>query len=145
MPAPAVPVPAPRTRRAWIGPALVGAVVGALVSGSIVAGLTLRDSDERSTPTAASPVPATSTLAPAPLIPPADIHALLDRVEPAVVSVSVSGFVQDDLTSVTPREGAGTGVVLTPDGDVLTNAHVIANASAIKVKLPTGDKTYDAV
>jgi serine protease Do len=39
----------------------------------------------------------------------------------------------------------GTGVVLTPDGDVLTNAHVIANAGAIKVKLPTGDKTYDAV
>ena len=87
------------------------------------------------------PTPATS----APLARPGDIYSILDRVEPAVVSVSVSGFAQDDLTSVTPRAGAGTGVILTPDGDVLTNAHVIANAGAIKVKLPTGDKTYDAV
>ena len=73
-----------------------------------------------------------------------NIGAILDKVEPAVVSISTRGFAQDDFTSVVPSQGAGTGVILTPDGDVLTNAHVIADAAAIKVRLTTGDRTYDA-
>lgn len=40
-------------------------------------------------------------------------------------------------------EAAGTGVVLTPDGQVLTNAHVVENAASIKVTLTNG-KSYDA-
>ncbi len=147
MPGPAGPPPAPsmRPRQRWLAPALVGAIVGALVSGLIVAG-TQGDTDGGRTVAgpASTALPEAGATAPR-LTQPGDIYAILDRVEPAVVSVSVSGFAQDDLTSVTPREGAGTGVVLTPDGDVLTNAHVIANAGAIKVKLPTGDKTYDAI
>ena len=144
MPEPAQP-PAPprRPRRVWLLSALigslVGAVVGAAVSGGIVA--TLQDDDP--------PPAATTTAAPAGrpsdrITNPGDIRAILARIEPAVVSISASGFAQDDQTSLSPRAGAGTGVILTPDGDVLTNAHVIANAAAIKVKLPTGDKTYDA-
>ena len=133
------PAPGERPRRVWLLSALVGAVVGAAVSGGIVTGL--QDDD---------PAPAaTTTAAPSGrpsdrITNPGDIRAILARIEPAVVSISTSGFAQDDLTSLSPRAGAGTGVILTPDGDVLTNAHVIANAAAIKVKLPTGDKTYDA-
>jgi len=42
----------------------------------------------------------------------ADVHLVLAKVEPGVVSVHT-------------QRGAGTGMVLTPDGQVLTNAHVV--------------------
>ena len=62
---------------------------------------------------------------------PADIQAVLERVQPAVVSIQTEEF--------TPRgifpSGAGTGVILTPDGEVLTNSHVVENANRIRVTL----------
>ncbi len=127
-----------RSGRTWIVSALVGAVVGAAVSGGIVA--TVRE-DDGPAPTVESSSPANT---PARITEPGTIASILEKVEPAVVSISTQGFGQDDFASVLPRQGAGTGVVLTPDGDVLTNAHVIADAAAIKVKLGTGDRTYDA-
>jgi len=133
--------PAPkRARPVWVLSALIGALVGAAVSGGIVTGLQDDDPPANQTATTAAPADRPSER----FARPGDVGAILARIQPAVVSVSVSGFAQDDLTSVNPREGAGTGVILTPDGDVLTNAHVISNAGAIKVKLPSGDKTYDA-
>ena len=40
-------------------------------------------------------------------------------------------------------EGAGTGVVIRPDGYIVTNFHVIQGANDIQVTLSNG-KTYDA-
>jgi len=74
---------------------------------------------------------------------PGDVRAILQKAEPAVVSISTRGFTQDDLFNVAPTGGAGTGMILTSDGDVLTNAHVINDASQIKVKLDNG-RTFDA-
>ena len=42
-----------------------------------------------------------------------------------------------------PREGAGSGVVITQDGYIVTNYHVIENANNIMVRLPDG-KTHQA-
>lgn len=39
---------------------------------------------------------------------------------------------------------AGTGMVLTPNGEVLTNNHVIRGATTIKVTIPATHKTYTA-
>jgi len=39
---------------------------------------------------------------------------------------------------------AGTGIVLTKDGRILTNNHVIAGATTIKVTVPATHKTYTA-
>ncbi len=142
MPQPVEPRPEPpparpeRPRRPWLVSAVIGALVGAAVSGGIVA--TLQD-DDRSTAAIGAPSRPSVVLSQ-----PGDVASILAKVEPAVVSISTRGFGQDDFTSVIPRAGTGTGVILTPDGDVLTNAHVIADAAAIKVKLSTGDRTYDA-
>ena len=52
-----------------------------------------------------------------------------------------------DITTNLAYEGgaaAGTGMVLTPSGEVLTNNHVIRGATAIRVKDPSTGKVYSA-
>jgi S1-C subfamily serine protease len=41
-------------------------------------------------------------------------------------------------------KAAGTGLVLTSDGEVVTNHHVVAGATSVKVKVMTTGKTYTA-
>src|SRR5436305_10994876 len=41
-------------------------------------------------------------------------------------------------------QAAGTGMVLTPTGEVLTNNHVIAGATSIKVIVPSTGRSYTA-
>ena len=41
-------------------------------------------------------------------------------------------------------EAAGTGIVLTPSGEVVTNNHVIRGASTVKIVVPQTRKTYTA-
>jgi serine protease Do len=42
-----------------------------------------------------------------------------------------------------PQRGMGSGVIVSSDGKVLTNNHVVANADRVKVTLPDG-RTFDA-
>jgi S1-C subfamily serine protease len=64
---------------------------------------------------------------------PGDIQAILARVEPAVVSInSQSGGAGSGGDFV---EAAGSGMILTPDGEILTNNHVIAGATSLTVTL----------
>ncbi len=41
------------------------------------------------------------------------------------------------------QQSGGSGVIISPDGYIVTNHHVVVNASKLSVKLPDG-KTYDA-
>ena len=137
-PAPTPPGPTPERRKpGWLAAALVGALVGAGVSGGIVALVEDSDGSRAVGPATRSDRPSATVTRPG------DIRSILDRVEPAVVSISTRGFRQG-FFEVVPSSGAGTGMVLTADGDVLTNAHVVAGASRIQVKLSTSDRTFDA-
>ncbi|MER3452521.1 MAG: protease DO family protein [Acidimicrobiia bacterium] len=114
--------------RRWVVSAAIGALVGAGVSGGIVAA-----TGERTT---------TVTRVVGPNLrlrgTPTDIQGILRKVEPAVVAINTRGFTVDDFFGVQPRAGAGTGMVIAPDGLVLTNAHVISDATSIKVKFADG-------
>jgi S1-C subfamily serine protease len=68
------------------------------------------------------------------LVQPTDIQEVLARVEPAVVSIETSGFVKSG-TGDGPVDGAGSGMILTSDGEVLTNNHVVAGATSLTVTL----------
>src|SRR3954449_4895894 len=74
--------------------------------------------------------------------------AAADRVSPAVVSINVSSrqqatpwspwdffFVPEGARVV---QGYGTGFVIRPNGIIVTNQHVVANATKVVVTLPDG-------
>lgn len=61
-----------------------------------------------------------------------DVGAVLARLEVSVVSVDTTVRARRG-PFVTEGEGAGTGVVVGDDGHILTNAHVVAGATAVTV------------
>ena len=72
-----------------------------------------------------------------------DLAETVDRTAPSVVEVftetkQVSSWFREYVT-----EGAGSGVVLTEDGYIVTNRHVIDGAGTVKVRLHDG-QTYPA-
>ena len=82
------------------------------------------------------------------LSPPASLASLLslpdvvEKVTPAVASITVEAVSRGLFFDFTD-EGAGSGMVVRSDGYLVTNYHVVQNASQIKVNLPSGE-TYDA-
>lgn len=64
----------------------------------------------------------------------------VDRVGPAVVSVSVARQAPERLRrrGMPEFRGAGSGLIITPDGYVLTNSHVVRGAERIELGLQDG-------
>jgi S1-C subfamily serine protease len=67
----------------------------------------------------------------------------VERVGPAVVSVAIEGSVATASSRRMRRglpflRGAGSGVIITPDGYVLTNSHVVQDAERMQVHLQDG-------
>jgi S1-C subfamily serine protease len=62
-----------------------------------------------------------------------DIQAILDGVEESVVTIETNVNAQGGVFS-----GAGSGIVLSADGLIMTNAHVISQSDGITVRLFDG-------
>src|SRR5438552_6332338 len=77
------------------------------------------------------------------------VTAAAERVSPSVVNIEVRQ--QRKATSVHRRRqsgqsaGSGSGFVFTPDGFILTNSHVIHDASGIDVTLNDGRRCEGAL
>jgi serine protease Do len=68
------------------------------------------------------------------------LQQLSSRIFPSVVQITATGYNLDSArhtgTNVLSRErSTGSGVVVSADGDIMTNAHLIAGARTIRVKV----------
>ena len=79
-------------------------------------------------------VPAPATPIPAPRAP-LDQSVLLSQVVPGLVDINTTLSYQGAV-------GAGTGILLSPDGEVLTNNHVIEGATDITAVSLANSRTY---
>src|ERR1700722_19420676 len=68
---------------------------------------------------------------------PTDVSSIADKVDPGLVDI-------DTLLGFQGEEAAGTGIVLTSSGEVVTNNHVINGATAISVRDIANGKAYSA-
>ena len=114
-----------------VGSGLVGGIVGARLdeggsaTGPVGTPVRSTSSDSAGSPTGATGSPAGSL----------DVRAVIAAIEPAVVQVTAPS-----------RSGTsvGTGFVISADGEILTNAHVVDGATSVKVRLP-GESTARSV
>jgi serine protease Do len=130
-PDPGSAAPAPARRGGWLKPALVGALVGALVAALATVGALAVLDREVATPAERANLQLRGE--------PLDIGEVLAAVQPGVVALRTEGL-RAGRFGADPSvvEGAGTGMVIDPDGLILTNNHVIAGATSITAMLADG-------
>ncbi|HEY6332237.1 MAG TPA: trypsin-like peptidase domain-containing protein, partial [Blastocatellia bacterium] len=102
----------------------IGVAIGSLVHGSVGAG-----SDDNKLSISYSPM--------APDALSAAFSRAATLVKPTVVNIKVS---EDSQHGPLSRETTGSGIIVQPDGFILTNEHVVDGAALIKVKLYSGDE-----
>lgn len=71
------------------------------------------------------------------------ISKVVETVGPSVVSIMVQSQT-DTMFGVMKQAGAGTGVIVSSDGYIMTNRHVVGNAKTATVSLENG-KAYNNV
>jgi putative serine protease PepD len=71
------------------------------------------------------------------------IHSIYERTHEGVVEITVSGRASSPFGGSRRQEAQGSGFVYDAHGNIVTNAHVVEGAQAIKVTLWNG-KAYDA-
>ena len=73
-----------------------------------------------------------------------NLASIVSKVSPSVVSIVTQSKTNDFYYGSSTEEGAGTGVIVSKDGYIMTNKHVINGASTVGVILSDGT-TYDDV
>lgn len=71
------------------------------------------------------------------------IPFVVNKVQNSIVAITTSTLTNSHVMGQYVKEGAGSGVIVSKDGYIVTNTHVIKDANNITVKLPNG-KEYPA-
>ncbi len=72
------------------------------------------------------------------------IMEVVEKVVPSVVSVTTTTLARARFSQVVPVKGQGSGVIISEDGFILTNAHVVEGVRDVSISLHD-DRHYQAV
>jgi S1-C subfamily serine protease len=158
-------IPTPTPVRSWRG-LVAGAVAGGVLAASVAVPVTwqaVRQDSGTTTSSASGSVTQTTGDTPAATDPDPDWRSVPDATTPyggyaggttaGGSSATSAGSDATDAesagvalvdTTLTDGSGAGTGLVLSADGLVLTNYHVVADSTDVQVTIATSGETYDA-
>ncbi|MEU8626639.1 trypsin-like peptidase domain-containing protein [Streptomyces sp. NPDC048669] len=134
-PAPGLPQPAPEPpasrRRARRPVALLAAVaIAAAIVGGGTATVIGQLTDHGTNSTGSGVIPGTTVSQSSK----GTVSGVAAALSPTIVEISATS---------TAGQSTGSGVIITSDGEIVTNNHVVAGSSSVKVTLSTG-KTYTA-
>lgn len=73
------------------------------------------------------------------------VEAAYEKAAPSVVHITATTLSEGFFMRIFPQEGVGSGVVVSNEGYILTNNHVVEGAEFLKVVLPNGNETYASV
>ena len=136
---PAPPTPPPAPTRNGVAPKWLAAVAAvSLLGGGVAGAIGGRLTDDGASPAASALATSNNGSV---ITQTGDVQGILAKVQPGVVYIHSQASRGGRFF---PTQGAGTGVILTPDGEVLTNAHVVAGATSIRINLPGETQSRDA-
>lgn len=76
----------------------------------------------------------------------ATLEGLSKRINHSVVQVFASGYAmseeRDNPNTVTRQRATGSGVIVSADGYIITNGHVVSNARKVRVRLPSATPAH---
>lgn len=72
-----------------------------------------------------------------------DVSDIAEKCKPSVVEINTESISSSTYFGQSVSQGAGSGVILSEDGYIVTNNHVVENTTSLSVTLTTGE-SYDA-
>jgi len=134
----------PPTSGRGVASLVAAAVLAAILASggtAAVVGLLLPPAPVASTPAAPN---ATTTSTGSTTITADDLTAIVAAAKQSVVTITADGLTTDRFSPFgQPTTGIGSGIILTPDGYILTNRHVVENSTSLTVETADGT-TYPA-
>jgi len=122
-----------RRAGAIAGVALLSAVLASGMTAALVAG-PLRDTAATPSPAAGTGAGVTTSTGSAPAASAPDLPGVVAAVRNSVVTITSEGVSTRGLFQI-PATGVGSGIILTADGYILTNKHVVAGGRSFTVEL----------
>jgi serine protease Do len=140
--------PAPRSPRAG-GRGLAGLLAVSLVSAVLASGGTAAVLVSSLGTGTASPAPTSTTNATTvnqTTVVGDDITAIVAAAQPSVVTITADGLSANGFSPFgSQATGVGSGIILTSDGYILTNRHVVQGSQTLTVTLSTGRELPAAI